>query len=45
LSDNKKLALQIALLARDKKAVKVIVLDMRRVCNFCEYFVIASARP
>lgn len=42
LSDNKKLALQIALLARDKKAVKVIVLDMRRVCNFCEYFVIAS---
>jgi len=42
LSDHKKLALQIARLARGKKALKVMVLDMRKVCNFCEYFVIAS---
>lgn len=42
MSDHKKLALQIARLARGKKALKVMVLDMRKVCNFCEYFVIAS---
>jgi ribosome-associated protein len=42
LSDPKKLALQIARIAKDKKALKVMVLDMRAVCNFCEYFVIAS---
>lgn len=42
MRDHKKLALQIARLARDKKALKVMVLDMRKVCNFCEYFVIAS---
>jgi ribosome-associated protein len=42
LSDTKKLALQIARIAKDKKALKVMVLDMREVCNFCEYFVLAS---
>jgi len=42
LSDPKKRALQIARIARDKKALKVMVLDMRKVCNFCEYFVIAG---
>ncbi|MCU0650894.1 MAG: ribosome silencing factor [Candidatus Omnitrophica bacterium] len=40
--DTKKRALSIADTARDKKALKVMVLDMRDVCNFCEYFVIAS---
>jgi len=36
------LALNIASLARSKKAEKVVVLDMRRVSSFCDYFVIAS---
>jgi ribosome-associated protein len=42
LSDPKKRALQIARIAKNKKALKVMVLDMRQVCNFCEYFVLAS---
>ena len=42
MSDPKKRALQIARIAKDKKALKVAVLDMRKVCNFCEYFVLAS---
>lgn len=42
MSDPKKLAIQIARFAKDKKALKVMVLDMRGVCNFCEYFVLAS---
>jgi ribosome-associated protein len=42
LSDTKKLALQIARFAKDKKALKVMALDMREVCNFCEFFVLAS---
>lgn len=42
MDDTKKRAMQIARIARDKKALKVMVLDMRTVCNFCEYFVLAS---
>ena len=42
LTDTRKRALQIASIAKDKKALKVMVLDMREVCNFCEYFVLAS---
>ncbi|MFA5100190.1 MAG: ribosome silencing factor [Candidatus Omnitrophota bacterium] len=42
MSDPRKRALQIARIARDKKALKVMVLDMREVCNFCDYFVLAS---
>jgi len=42
VSDPKKLAIQIARIAKDKKALKVMVLDMRDVCNFCEFFVLAS---
>lgn len=42
MADSKNTALAIAKLAKDKKALKVMVLDMRRVCNFCEYFVLAS---
>jgi|GEM_PF-276617 len=40
--DTKKLALRIAESAKSKKAKKVHVLDMRKVCGFCDYFVIAS---
>jgi ribosome-associated protein len=42
VDDSRKLALQIARIAKDKKALKVMGLDMRQVCNFCEYFVLAS---
>jgi len=42
LTDAKKNALLIARIAKDKKALKVMVLDMSKVCNFCEYFVIAG---
>ena len=34
--------MKTALLAKDKKALDVVVLDMRSVCTFCEFFVIAS---
>jgi len=34
--------LRIADIAKSKKAQKVYVLDMRAVCGFCDYFVIAS---
>lgn len=40
--DSKKLANRIALLARAKKAQRVVVLDMRHVSGLCDYFVIAS---
>jgi ribosome-associated protein len=41
--ESKELALRIALVSRQKKAEDVVVLDMRKVCTFCEYFVILSA--
>lgn len=34
--------MRIAAVARDKKAEKVTVLDMRKVSSFCDYFVILS---
>ncbi len=37
------LALRIAAIAKSKKATKVVVLDMRSVSTFCDYFVILSA--
>lgn len=40
--DAKTLALRIATIARAKLAQRVIVLDMRQVSGFCDYFVIAS---
>jgi ribosome-associated protein len=40
--DSKKIALRIAQTVRDKKAEKVVVLDMRALTGFCEYFVICS---
>jgi ribosome-associated protein len=36
------LAIHIALLAREKKAEDIVVLDMRKACNFCDYFVLLS---
>lgn len=36
------LALRIAAIARAKKAKKVVVLDIRSVLSFCDYFVILS---
>ena len=36
------LALRIAAIARAKKGQKVVVLDMRDVSTFCDYFVILS---
>lgn len=38
----KKIALRIAAVAKSKKAKRIIVLDMRSVCGFCDYFVILS---
>jgi ribosome-associated protein len=32
----------VAAAAKNKKALKVVVLDMRKVCAFCDYFVISS---
>ncbi|MBP7216212.1 MAG: ribosome silencing factor [Candidatus Omnitrophica bacterium] len=40
--DSKKLALRIATVAKSKKAQKVVVLDMRQLSGFCDYFVILS---
>jgi len=39
----KNIALRIAQVARSKKATGLVILDMRQVCTFCDYFVIASA--
>jgi len=39
---SRKLALQIAGAARDKKALKTVILDMSPLSSFCDYFVIAG---
>jgi ribosome-associated protein len=39
----KKIALRVSELAKSKKAKKVVILDMRAVSGFCDYFVIMSA--
>ena len=41
--ETKKIALGIAAVARKMKAQKVVVLDMRNISGFCDYFVISSA--
>ena len=41
--DPKSLALRIARACAAKKGQKLAVLDMRKVVDFCDYFVIASA--
>ncbi|MFA5286904.1 MAG: ribosome silencing factor [Candidatus Omnitrophota bacterium] len=40
--ETKDLAQAIAKAAKSKKAQKVVILDMRKVASFCDYFVIAS---
>jgi ribosome-associated protein len=39
---SRKIAKLIAQLAADKKAQDIVVLDMRKLVNFCDYFVICS---
>lgn len=39
---SRKLAQLIAELAADKKAQEIVILDMRKLVNFCDYFVICS---
>ena len=39
----KQKAQEAARLALDKKAKDVLILDMRKACGFCDYFVILSA--
>ena len=36
------IAVSIAELAFDKKAEDIVILDMKRIVNFCDYFVICS---
>jgi len=42
-SDTKSKALYIAEAAIDMKAEDVVVLDMQKIADFCDYFVIASS--
>ena len=39
---SRQLAKRIVKFADDKKAQDIVILDMRRVVNFCDYFVIAT---
>lgn len=39
---SKQLASRIAGFAHDKKALDIVILDMRGLVNFCDYFVIAT---
>ena len=39
---SRKFAQLVAELASDKKAQDIVVLDMRKLVNFCDYFVICS---
>ena len=39
---SRKLAKIVAELASDKKAQDILILDMRKMVNFCDYFVICS---
>ena len=41
-NETRNLAQAIACAAKSKKAQKVVILDMRKVASFCDYFVIAS---
>ena len=43
LQDAKKKAILAAKWAADKKAEEIVVLDMRKAANFCDYFVICTA--
>ncbi len=37
------LARHIANLAKNKKAEDIVILDVKKICSFCDYFVIMSA--
>jgi len=39
---SRKFAKLVAELASDKKAQDILILDMRKLVNFCDYFVICS---
>ena len=39
---SKQLANKIAKLANDKKATDILILDMRELVNFCDFFVLAT---
>ena len=43
ITDSRKLAQRISEVAKGKLAEKLVVLDMREVTSFCDYFVIMSA--
>ena len=43
LIESKELALYIARIAKDNKAQKLVVLDLRALVAFCDFFVIMSA--
>ena len=43
ITDSRKLAQRISEIAKGKLAEKLVVLDMREVTSFCDYFVIMSA--
>ncbi len=43
LIEAKDIALRVAGVAKSKKAQRVLALDMRKICTFCDYFVILSA--
>ncbi|MCS7185180.1 MAG: ribosome silencing factor [bacterium] len=36
------LAKKVAILASNKKAENIIILDVKKICSFCDYFVIMS---
>ena len=40
--DSRRLAMKVANAAKEKKALKTVVLDMRELSSFCDYFVITS---
>jgi ribosome-associated protein len=42
ISSPRTLAKLVAELAKNKKAENVVILDLRKVCNFCDYFVIMT---
>ncbi len=39
---SKQLANKVAKFASEKKAVDILILDMRKLVNFCDYFVLAT---
>ncbi|MCX7926820.1 MAG: ribosome silencing factor [Candidatus Omnitrophica bacterium] len=42
-TDDKELAIRIAHCAQEKKGEKIVILDLRKIGGFCDFFVIVSA--